>query len=61
MKLLILGSKQYALTQWVTIKTYADVKDVENQHIHNWMRSGRIPKENILKIEELNNLILLRL
>ena len=53
--------KQYPLSDWLTPKEYAKRFDIQStQVITNWIRRGIIPKENVVRIQELNNLTLVK-
>lgn len=50
----------YRLSKWLTISKYAEFKKVKVNTVCNWIKRGKIDKDNIVVIEELNNLILIR-
>ena len=53
--------KQYSLSDWLTPKEYAKRFDLRStQVITNWIHRGVIPKENVVTIQELNNLTLVK-
>ena len=53
--------KRYPLSDWLTPKEYAKRFNIQStQVISNWIRRGVIPKENIVIIQELNNLTLVK-
>jgi len=58
---LVSQGKKYSLSQWVTIKEYAKRFDLESTNVvTNWINRGVIPKENVILIEDLNNLRLVK-
>ena len=60
-KFLSQDGQQYPLSDWLTPKEYAKRFDIQStQVISNWIRRGVIPKENIVIIQELNNLTLVK-
>lgn len=53
--------KRYSLSEWVTLKQYAKRHELESiSVISNWINRGIIPAEDILIVEELNDLKLIR-
>ena len=55
------NGRQYPLSDWLTPKEYAKRFDIQStQVITNWIRRGVIPKENVVTIQELNNLTLVK-
>lgn len=60
-KFLSQNGKYYPLSDWLTPKEYAKRFDIPStQVITNWIRRGVIPKENVVTIQELNNLTLVK-
>lgn len=52
---------QYQLGQWLTIKRYCQKFGITNTNtISNWIARGIIPPENVVELEELNNLKLIK-
>lgn len=53
--------KRYNLSEWVTLKQYAKRHQLESiSVISNWINRGIIPAEDILVVEELNDLKLIK-
>lgn len=53
--------QQYPIDEWVTVKEYAKRFNIPNQQtVSNWIIRGIIPPENIVVIEELNNIRLIK-
>lgn len=50
----------YDLSEWITISKYAEFKKVKVNTVCNWIKRGKIDKDNIVVIEEFNNLTLIR-
>lgn len=49
------------LNDWVTIKKYCEQFDIKStETVTNWIRRGIIPPENVMEIEELNGLRLIK-
>lgn len=61
MNKLIIKGIEYNLDEWLTIKEYADRMDMENQQIHNRLRAGKFPKEDVLRIEKFNDFVLIKI
>jgi hypothetical protein len=60
-KMLSIEGKSYNLADWVTIREYARRYGIAGtQVISNWIKRGIIPQENIIEIDELNNLRLIK-
>lgn len=55
-----LGKEAYNLGEWVTLKTYAEKFEIDVHVLYNWIRRGKVPKENIVTVEELNGLKLIK-
>jgi hypothetical protein len=52
---------EYELDQWLTIKNYCDKFNISDTHIvTNWIRRGVVPAENVMVVEELNGLRLIK-
>ncbi|RIV20507.1 hypothetical protein DYU11_20905 [Fibrisoma montanum] len=55
------NGKRYDLSEWVTLKEYAKRHNLETiSVVSNWINRGRIPAEDIIEVEELNGLKLIR-
>ncbi|MCX6216510.1 hypothetical protein [Spirosoma sp.] len=53
--------KRYSLSEWVTLKEYAKRYGLESiSVISNWINRGIIPAEDIVIVEELNDLKLIK-
>lgn len=53
--------KEYKLSEWMTVKRYCETFGIPNtQTVSNWIKRGIIPPENIVEIEELNNVKLIK-
>lgn len=53
--------KRYSLTEWVTLKQYAKRHQLESISVlSNWISRGIIPAEDMIIVEELNDLKLIR-
>lgn len=53
--------KRYSLSEWVTLKQYAKRHELESiSVISNWINRGIIPAEDIVVVEELNDLKLIK-
>lgn len=48
------------MTQWMTIKDYANKYNVGTQVVSNWISRGVIPKDATMVIAELNNIRLVK-
>ncbi len=51
---------QVDLTQWLTIKRYAQRYGLTTQVVTNWMARGIIPAECMMSLPELNDLRLVK-
>ena len=52
---------EYQLDDWLTVKRYCErfgIKDT--QIVTNWIKRGVIPPENVVSVEELNGLRLIK-
>lgn len=54
------GNKNYDLSQWLTIKNYAQKHHLKINTISNWITRNSIPKENFVVLPQLNYLVLIR-
>ena len=53
--------KEYSLNDWVTIQNYCKIFNIESTSVvTNWIKRGKIPRENVLDLKELNNIRLVR-
>lgn len=53
--------KRYSLSEWITLKEYAKRHRLDSiSVISNWINRGIIPAEDILIVEELNGLKLIK-
>ncbi len=53
--------KEYNLSEWMTVKRYCERFGIPNtQTVTNWIKRGIIPPENVIEIEELNNVRLIK-
>ncbi len=51
----------YLLGEWVTLKKYCQMFEIENiETVLNWINRGIVPKENIKVLEDLNGLRLIK-
>ncbi len=56
-----LDNKKYPLSEWVTIKDYCKKFEIKStSNIANWIKRGIVPSENIVEIQGLNNLKLIK-
>ena len=59
-KFLHLDGKDYMLGEWVTIKRYADMFNLDTHVVTNWIKRGIISPENMKEVEDLNGIRLVR-
>lgn len=53
--------KEYSMNDWVTIQNYCKIFQIESTSVvTNWIKRGKIPRENILDLKELNNIRLVK-
>ena len=51
----------YLLGEWVTLKKYCLMFEIENiETVLNWINRGIVPKENVKVLEDLNGLRLIK-
>ena len=55
-----LGEESYNLGEWITVKNYAQKFGMDVHVIYNWIRRKKIPEDNIVIVEELNGLMLIK-
>ncbi|MCY7359728.1 MAG: hypothetical protein LH609_20195 [Rudanella sp.] len=53
--------KEYDLGEWITVARYAERFGLNSPNVvTNWIRRGIIPPENVLQIDELNGIRLVK-
>lgn len=52
--------KEYILGDWVTIADYCRLYKFKPARVQNWINREIVPRQNVVVIQELNNLKLLR-
>lgn len=58
---LVSNGIEYKLGEWLTIKRYCQKFEIKNvETVMNWIRRGIVPPENVVELEELNGLKLIR-
>lgn len=58
---IVIEGNEYSLEEWVTISEYAKIFNLKSTSVvNNWIVRGLVPEENILKIQKLNNLQLIK-
>lgn len=58
---LLSQGKVVDLSEWVTIKEYCKRFGIENtETVSNWIKRGIVPTEDIVVVEELNSIKLIR-
>lgn len=56
-----LNGAEYNLSEWVTIKDYANMYNLSSTSVvSNWIERGVVPTENVVEIPELNDLRLIK-
>ena len=48
------------LSEWLTVKRYADKYGVSQQVVVNWISRGIVPADCVMEIPELNNIRLVK-
>ena len=51
---------EYVLGDWVTIADYCRLYDFKPSRVQNWIDREIVPRQNVVVIQELNNLKLLK-
>lgn len=54
------GTQSYDLSQWLTIKNYAQKHNLKINTISNWIARNTIPKNDFVVLPQLNYLVLMR-
>ena len=52
--------KEYVFGDWVTIADYCRLYDFKPSRVQNWIDREIVPRQNVVVIQELNNLKLLK-
>ena len=59
--ILIKAGRTYTMSEWLTVSRYAQKYNLESAAIiTRWILKGIIPTEDILRIDELNGLTLIK-
>ena len=56
-----LDNNEFALNEWVTLSEYCKRYELKSiSVVSNWIVRGIVPKENIIRVREMNNLKLIK-